>query len=339
MTINIVLVTSDAVVFGCDSLASYVRHVWDPFDSGLTPALDANGTEILDADGNRLYALGKQPVIEVIANAVGGATKMFTLYNNNDTSVAAVCSGLGELEGKPISEVVRRYRRSFDAREANLGTVQGVAAHFVTFVSQQYQQHVAALNVNPAFLPDLSFIVGGTGRDELHPSMFRVSAKTGECNQIAAGGTYTIAWGGVCGNVERLLLGYESQLREQLTVSVDSAITRYKESIAELIVERLNAPGVAIPDGFEFALPDPPPIEFGWNSFPALINYRALPLQYGIDLVSFLVNAEAAMQRFASAIASVGGRTHIGYIRSGNELSMLNEPTLTHKMVGFSDET
>jgi hypothetical protein len=49
MTVNIALVTSDALVLGCDSIASTTGYFLDPFR--LKWDADANGQLIKDADG------------------------------------------------------------------------------------------------------------------------------------------------------------------------------------------------------------------------------------------------------------------------------------------------
>ncbi len=87
MTINIALATRDAVVLGCDSIASTTAYMVDPFS--LAQQKDAAGNPVKDTNGNRLVSLDLSKLEPVVTNAWGGVTKMFCLHKKQ-TPVSAV---------------------------------------------------------------------------------------------------------------------------------------------------------------------------------------------------------------------------------------------------------
>ena len=85
MTINIALVTSDAFVLGCDSVASITTPMMNPFAN--PPARDDKGNLLKDKDGNILV-----PILDVkqtVTDVMPGVTKMFKIYDAKHTVVAA----------------------------------------------------------------------------------------------------------------------------------------------------------------------------------------------------------------------------------------------------------
>ena len=82
MTINIALATNDAIVIGCDSVASMTRALVDPFQ--MEPAVDKDGIKILDANGNATLSLSPEDIGSYVVNVVSGVEKMFLLYEKKD---------------------------------------------------------------------------------------------------------------------------------------------------------------------------------------------------------------------------------------------------------------
>lgn len=85
MTINVVVATYDAVVLGCDSLSSVVERAYFPFRKGASFAVDANGNEILDRDGNRVLAYHPDQLAYTATHVMGGVRKMFQIREDCDS--------------------------------------------------------------------------------------------------------------------------------------------------------------------------------------------------------------------------------------------------------------
>jgi hypothetical protein len=103
MTINVMLVTGDALILGCDSIASRGTYYIDPFTIGLE--VDGNGQAIQDGDGKFSVKFGFNQVDHVVTDAWGGVTKMFPLCDKY-CHVAAVTSGPAALNGRTSCPVL-----------------------------------------------------------------------------------------------------------------------------------------------------------------------------------------------------------------------------------------
>jgi hypothetical protein len=113
MTINIAVATFDAIVLGCDSLSSIMQPTV-PL-SKAKPALAAEGNIVFDASGNQAFTL---PEIEMQpSNVFGGVSKMFLLFQSKDTSVAAVTSGQGTINGRTISAWANMFKRDQELKK------------------------------------------------------------------------------------------------------------------------------------------------------------------------------------------------------------------------------
>jgi hypothetical protein len=78
MTVNIGLVTSDAVVLGCDSVASTTNYFLDPI--ALPWVKGADGKHLKDANGKFSLSFDFDDYQPLVTNAWGGVTKMRILY-------------------------------------------------------------------------------------------------------------------------------------------------------------------------------------------------------------------------------------------------------------------
>ncbi len=118
MTINVVLATSDALVFGCDSIASTVGYMVDPFS--LPWQKDASGNVQKDANGNPIVVLEMSKVEQVVTNAWGGVTKMFCLHEGR-TPVVAVTAGLAKFKGgRTIKSLAEEFAENQKTRSKPL---------------------------------------------------------------------------------------------------------------------------------------------------------------------------------------------------------------------------
>lgn len=105
--------------------------------------------------------------------------------------------------------------------------------------------------------------------------------------------------------------------------------------IIDDILTKLNA---RMPVGIDTTLPNQVISSPDWDLLQARIPYGALPLQEAVNFVGYLITMQAGKSRFASGIATVGGRVHVGVITREHGFKKLNEPELSHKHTGFADD-
>jgi len=339
LTINIAIATYDAIVLGCDSLSSIVEQAILPFRNGTVYARDANGQELIDASGHKVVSAGyMQPFV---TNVFGGAQKMFLLYEDEDTSVAAVTAGMATLNGVTIAGIAQRFRRTCIHEKRCYRTVAAVVDDFMAHVRQEWEKQVDFQNIpneQKPYIPDVQFIVGGYALDDDTSKVFKLFVKTMTIEEQFAWQTRSgTCFGGQSDFVERLLVGVDGRLVDAVTDAINREVEARTRQAAQSVVDQLTAAGVVMPAGFVFQSP-PAAINLPWFDCVANIDFANLPTQYAVDLVELLVNLQSGMQRFANGVATVGGRTHVGVLKRGEKFAMLNEPKLVHNHTGYSHD-
>lgn len=338
MTINVAVATFDAIVLGCDSLSSIIQPVLNL--AGRGPAVDGDGRPILDAQGRQLVAL--DGVEHHPVTVFGGVSKMFLLYEDQDTSVAAVTSGQGTVNGRTIAALAGQYKRKCATEHQVFHTVEAIATDFMQFMRMEWmaQPHIQGLpqEIVRSF-GTVNFILGGFGKDDEYGKIFHLDVAAGTCEESFPGDHHSgVTWGGQADYVERLLRGADSRLEQMVSRNILEALNSQRASLVESIVGGLMAAGVEIPAGVNFKFTEVVPPSEPWNKFWAEIDYPNLPVQYAVDLVSLLVNTQSGMQHFGTGIATVGGRTHIGVLQRNVKFKKLKEPKLAHSHTGYSHE-
>lgn len=339
MTINIAIATYDAIVLGCDSLSSQVEQAIMPFRHGVGFARDADGNELVDAMGQRVVSMAHlQPYV---TNVFGGAQKMFCLYEDEDTSVAAVTAGMATLGGVTIAGVAARFKKRNAAEGNTFRTVRDVAQAFLNHVRLEWEIEVdyetAEEEMRPYF-PDVQFIVGGYGTDDASGMVFKLSVNSLNIEeQFCWRSRSGTCFAGQSDFVERLLVGVDQRIVNDVEYAIRQMLTEQSEATVQALLERLTAQGVVLPQDFTFDTPDFP-FQLPWFANVASIDFGNLPTQYAVDLAELLVNLQSGVQRFATGVATVGGRTHIGVLKRGEKFAMLNEPKLVHNHTGYSHD-
>lgn len=335
MTINVVLATRDALVLGCDSVASTTKAVVTPW---TYVDKDAEGNPIKDEQGRTLARLPPDCIEWVVTDARGGATKMFELCQTG-SNVAATTAGMAALNGRSIHNYAMQFLQE-SRLNPNHETVSGVAEHFLQFMRAAFDEHYAKEQTPDAFRSDVEFLVGGYGIADHFPSLFRLRVLANTCESQYAPGQFGISWAGQSDGVARLIFGYDHLLKRRAqrgaTKLVDDTYKQFSESVAAIVAELLGRLGAELPEGANTTLPDKPKFDFDWEEFQLDIEVANLPIQDAVDLVSYLVNLQSGRAKFARGVATVGGRTRLGVITRGSSLRMLNEPEIVHRSTGFA---
>lgn len=336
MTINVALVTSEALILGCDSIASATTPMIQPFSGPL--AKDASGKELQDADGNFVVPLTN--VQQVVTDVFVGVTKMFQIYDRNGTCVAATTAGMAKLNDMSIASLARDFLEKEKDKTKAFVNVHAVANSFLRFFRKAYKKDQKGTGLPEQYWSQLEFLVGGYGKHDNFPSLFRIKVKDNTVDKEFDDGECGLAWSGQADAIERLIRGYDSSLRYLVESHIGELMDKHhknmSDSMLKILKSTLDSLGEEMPKGVNTKLPTMPTTNLGWEDFHAAIDYSNLPLQDAIDFVSFLAFMQAGRQKFSRGFATVGGRIHIGLSRKGEKFNMLNEPDLTHEHTGFS---
>lgn len=337
MTINVALVTSEALVFGCDSIASTTEYFVNPFE--LNWPKDAQGKQLVDADGKTLIALDMAKVQPVVTNAWGGVTKMCVIHGGN-TPVVAVTAGLARLNGRTIKSLCEEF--AVKRRKRRLIRVGDVAQDFLAFFRNEYDKHYKGSPMPAQFQDGPEFLVGGYGKADPFPSLHRVKVKENKIDDQFSNGKCGLAWNGQSDAVERLIRGYDGALREHIEAHLDHVLQTYHRNMTgtmtRILDDLLKKLGVGLPAGVDTTLPQQSVANIQWDKCRLTVGYSNLPLQDAVDFVAYLVLLQSGRSKFAYGVATVGGRTHIGVVTKADGFKMLDEPTLKHRHTGFADD-
>jgi hypothetical protein len=276
--------------------------------------------------------------VPTVTGAWGGVTKMFEL--SQSPPVAAVTAGLAKLNGLNMSSLAAEFAATRQAQQAAHSapvTVEDVATAFLQFMRTRYEQHYANSPLPEQFRDGPEFLIGGFGTADAFPSLYQVNVQENSCHLDYGGGKCGALWGGQSDAVERLLRGYDDEIRSKVDSHYKGAMRIYRADVAQAIAELLNRFAVQAGDAADdppIRLPELPKVS-AWGREALQIEYADLPLQDAVDLVAFLVNLQSGRAKFGSGIATVGGRTHIGVITK-QRFVMLEEPQLKHTNTGFT---
>jgi hypothetical protein len=328
MTINVAVVTSEALVFGCDSIASVTRYFVNPFECPY---------ERLD-DGSLQVSVSPERIMPHVTHAWGGVTKMFAL-SDRWTPVAAVTAGLAKLNDRSMSSYANQFLSESQVAPPP-ETVEEMAYAFLRFVRGQYDRHYAGSSLPEEYRDAPYFLVGGYGRYDHLPTLFRVDIQANSVTQEYESGGFGLSWEGQSDAVERLIRGYDTHLRssveKQLTAGIETFRKAMGNAAAAMLQKILDKAKIPLPEGISTELPAVPPFSIDWDAFKCNVSYGNLPIQDAVDFASYLVALQSGKSKFASGVATVGGRTHIGVITKAQGFRMLDEPELRHTNVGYS---
>ncbi len=350
MTTNVVVATYHGVVLGCDSLSSIVERAYFPFRSPNAIARNPDGTPLRDAAGRALVALDDENFVQTATNVVGGVQKMFVLYQDKDTvdverSVAATTAGLGTLNGVVIAELADRFRRKCFADGKVYSQAAQVVDDFIDYLRPLWEQEV---RYDPArgddfyTTDDLMFLISGYCPEDEYIKVFRVhiaAAPRGQATEQFSDFPHCSAcWEGQTSSIAALINGSNVESRIPVVRAVAKALEVQRDTLVASVIDQLKAQGVQIPEGIQLDLQAELPAQLPWQEGAPIINWENLPVQSAVDLVSTLVNAESAIQKFRMGVPTVGGRTRLGLMRRGTPFAFLNEPEIVHQHVGYNHD-
>lgn len=331
MTVNVALLTDDAIVFGCDSIASVTTPLLDPF----SPALSIKKSK---TDPSKLTLEFETSSIQsYVTNTWSGVTKLFTIHDGN-TPVAAITAGLARLNGKTMEQLAHEFLQHTKKRKSSYIKVSTVANGFLRFLRSEFEENYANSPMNKDYWQGPEFLVGGYGRDASSPALLKIDVKENSVTEVYKVGETGAAWNGQSTAVQRFIRGYDwsfqYSIQQQHEKELKAAHSQMTTKMIEIIAELVEKTGVALPPDLNVDLSLPKPNNLDMSDSHTNIAYASLPLQSAIDLVSHLVNIQSSYSRFESGIPTVGGRILIGIITKSKGLRILGEPELVHNHFG-----
>jgi hypothetical protein len=254
---------------------------------------------------------------------------------------------LSQIKRPADRQLGRRVSRSEGEAQQETCERAGYLRAVLRLYAGQYLEHYKGSSLPEMLKEGPEFIVGGFGRDDEFPSLYRVSVQANKM-QCEFGGPQTgahrtgIAWNGQSDAVERFARGYDSKVKCYIEERIAADLKSHGNATATYVTDTINklmdSLGQTIPTDFKLEIPELKGITLDWRTSAIDCDYANLPLQEAVNFVSFLVLMQAGRSRFARGIPTVGGRTHVGVITKDKGFQSLNEPNLAHQYTGFIDD-
>ena len=345
MTVNVGLITSDALVLGCDSVASVTAPLLDPFHF---LEVDHDGKIVTDENDKLTVKFDFQDLQPTVTSAWGGVTKMFQIHPA-PSPVVAVTAGAAKLLDRSITshagEFFREREKAWqeDGKGAKrLVNVEPICRAFLKFMRSRYLLHYQDALLPEPLWSGPEFLVGGIGRDDTFPSLYRVSVRGDSMECHFSGGHCGIAWNGQADAIERFIRGYDRSVMVHVEATIKQALEEHGRKTRSYVTNFVN--GVLdqlaqeLPEGTEIDAPSMEEVSLDLERFAPSIDYRNLPLQEAVNFASAMVMTQASLARFCQGVATVGGRTHIGIVTKERGFWAPNEPEITHRFTGLGDD-
>jgi hypothetical protein len=254
--------------------------------------------------------------------------------------MVAVTACISKLKDRTIASYGAEFLSVQKRKKQKLESCKAICEAFLKFVKKSYDAHYQGSAVLPQFREGPEFLVGGFGRNDDFPSVFRISVQNNSVQEQLAKGSFGVAWNGQSDSVERFIRGFDSNLRFELEDEITSVLKKHSDDVTRYVVDAINkildSLGQKLPSGTKIEIPELSSIPIDWQRYHVPLDYGNLPLQEAVNFASFLVNLQAAKGRFANGVATVGGYTHIGVVTKEG-FKPLNEPELAHRYTGFVD--
>jgi hypothetical protein len=202
-----------------------------------------------------------------------------------------------------------------------LETVEDTARQFLTFMRTHYEAHYADSKIPEEYRDGPLFLVGGYSRADHLPSLYRVNVQKNAITPMYAAGNFGLAWEGQSDAVERLIRGYDSDLRSAFERQITAGI----ETLRKALIMPASRWQTASIRNF----PPVHPLRFRGTVIGAILHTATCRCRMLLTWYRF-------WSERSSPPECQRGRTHIGVITKANGFRMLGEPDLHRTYVGFT---
>ena len=301
MSSLVALSTRDAVVMGCDSLATATRLMVDPFD--LFEYFNGSELAVSDTDERPVLRNFGQ-ILERASNIpFDHMTHVDKLFHLKPLKMGVMFTGVTSIGDRTVKSLIMEFRakdQAFDESVTNY-TVKSVADRLLDFLKEFDDKR---LEDSPFARPSqLELILAGYNKSGPHPDVVKISLGDREVvSQERLGPMF----GGQTREIERIVYGIDFATFSRLEA-------RHHEALQEYALATLKANGVASPNL--------PKLSQDHRLFDGSFSLAGLGAtwddfsdQNAIDCVSYFIRIMSQAQRFSSRMPTVGGEMSVALI-------------------------
>ena len=314
MTTLVSLVTKDSAVLGCDSVATVVKPLVDPYklfnifrsrlnfdlqDYDYEDLLDVN----LDVTLRELHNLEINHPI----NHFSHVDKLFSLAPLKMGVMITGIAGLGNRTIKSlISEFIEENFNCSSIEEAKNCSLNDIAINLRQFISGPY---TSGYPEEYGYPPSLEFILAGYSNNEMIPKTARITLPDGEPEFLNS--EFGIMFGGQTKEIQRVIDGIDYSTRYRIDELIEAKLRHYHEKLTEYLTGQNIT--IELPDHSEY-IGEKGPLGYNWDIEQFDADWGNFSEQNAIECVNWLVEIMSKSQQFSSSLPSVGGDINLAII-------------------------
>lgn len=323
MTTLVALSTKDALVMGCDSLASVTRPLIDPlslveyFDGGddWKLKLDKDGKPLL-SDWYKLYE--KTEIIPY--SNMTHVSKIFSLPN---LPIGLLTTGIASIGERTIKSLINEFKSSntFSYKKGGYRKIKTISSQLLKFLWGNY----CVQYPDPNSRPVLELIIGGYDFASPIPTIYRIKVNENKVEDTIP--DFGMVFGGQMDEIQRIVFGTNAANKARIAQRSGEMLEIYHGILLQTLREK------------KMDIDLPPPLTFidklgifegGWDLLGFDANWGDFSEQNAIECVDFFINIMIKSQQFSSRMPTVGGEVHIGLITKEGGFRFVSREELSH---------
>jgi hypothetical protein len=323
MTTLVALATKDALVMGCDSLASVTRNLIDPmalveyFDGNQnwTLKMDKNGQPLLN-DWYKLYA--KAEVIPY--SNMTHVTKIFSL---SPLPIGILTTGIASIGQRTVKSLINEFKsgNTFSYKKGGYRPIKAISSQLLKFL----WNHYCAEFSNASNRPVLEFVIGGYNSKSPIPVIYRIKVNENKVEDTIS--DFGIVFGGQMDEIQRIVFGTNGFNKLRIVERSGFILEKYHQILLQYLKDQqIN---IDLPDPSKF-IPELGFFNDGWDLLGFNANWGDFSEQNAIECVDFFINIMIKSQQFSSRMPTVGGEVHIGLVTKVDGFRYVSREELSH---------
>ena len=324
MTTLVALSTKDAIVMGCDSLASETHPFVSVYD--LVEFFDINNNFNLKLNKRGKPLLKNFDQIYNITQPIPydhmtHVSKLFSLY---PLEMGVMMAGIVSIGDRTVKNLIAEFKKSDPAfnvksRTTNY-TVNSVATRLLQFIMSYYDREHQPDRAKP----ELELIIAGYDKRKQIPSILRIKVHENKIEPTV--NDFGIVFGAQMREIQRIVFGTDPTNKIKIAIRGEKLLEKYhrllsKHLKANNISINLPRPSVYANKLFFFDNWDLDGFEADWDDFSE---------QNAIECVDFFTNIMIKSQQFSSRLPTVGGEVHIALITKSEGFKFISREELRH---------
>ena len=337
MTTLVALATKDAVVLGCDSLATTTRLLVDPISLA----------DYFDPDNNFSMRIGDdgQPALSGIGEVFKHAqnvpydhmTDVDKLMDLTPLPMGFMYTGITSIGQRTIKSLVTEFMERDDAFRTSPApsnyTVKSIAQRLLKHLRGYYEDEFGSDGGEGPFIrPSLEFLLGGYDKQKPLPSVVRVNVASEQIERYQDAG---VVFAGMMQEIQRVVHGVDEAGIDSLERRYRFLLNCYAARVKDLHGDDVEVPDLHafMNDGFHlFGREDPSENDGPFYRPTGLVaSWGDFSEQNAIDCVNYFIGIMREAHRFSSKMPTVGGPIHIALVTKRDGFRHISKEEYRHE--------